>query len=801
MEITPQERAKLSKETLMHWYVKENNVKLKALRKEIGEALKTGAKSKIEKLKAVIISNTKEELKKQKGLTEAQRNTKAKAFAEKFIKYAKENKNFGDVFFTSRFEPGAESVKKSGDKKAELLNQWVNNNPKGDVEFIQDDPKYLALKEIHNQEDRSRAFILLGLIEKFHGGKEVAMKLYKKARKGNKIDLDVLREQFSKEKANSTVGFYYGTRKIVWNYDAWTTEYKMRKRIDKVGFKNEHTTDKKVSFARNAKLVHVKGWWSWDYDEDNKNYINGGYYVEKDFLKKLRGPGYGDEWMGKDINTALTGKRNNLLKELYRADQNVSAGKRDSGLSRDKEGEVRQALVDLMKVPGNVYESTAKTKVLLWFKKHSNEWATLDKNIHGLMQFLFGQGVGLFKYRYVREKKKIFFIRIQDAPIDSSWGIGGEIDIKDGKIVRKWHSYGMEETKEMLKEEIIDDMSDKDIKKEIATNKVNAKEGTRLEKLNATDRIVYKLKKKLPKNVEYNRLKEGYIDKLEKRLKAYLLKHGYKNKEELAGELATIRAEHVQKGVIKFIEDDSVLNKAIEDNDKEKLTISIDTNDELKVDLFDKKKLSKLKNWAKQKAEGAKTTAGDIAESTMARFEKKLEKWLKPFGLGFLAPVAVWVLDKVFKIGDVFKKMARGGTSLFGGLLTSVLGVKVLKDRLKSKKITEEIIEKLPPKKKQFYKFDKKMYFAENVQLKGKKIVIPSGKGIKPGKEFDVNVKGVRDKITIKPIEEKKGLLGRIFGSRRKEKYRLQESEIIISKGTTIPKGTVIPKGAKIYKA
>jgi len=802
IEITKQERARLGRDTMLQWAVKENKAKLKALRKEISEYLKTGKTTELEKLRQTIIRNTRKDLDKIKDLTDAERDKKAKEFADKVIRYVKENKDLNDVFFTSRVELGPEKAEKFKNNKEELLKQWIENNPKGDVEIIQDDPKYLALKNISDNKTRSSAFILLGLIEKFHGGRDVAMKLYKKGLKGNKFDLDVLRARFTKEKAKSTVGFYYGTRKIMWNFGKWTTDERQRKRIENAGFKCDHVKDPH-SGTTDAYLVYVTGWWAWDQGEDNKNYFNNDEYtVEKGFLKKLRsGGGYGDEWMGKDIQTALTDKRNNLLKELKSAaDENLPAGARDSGLTRDREGEVRQALLDLMKIPENVYKSKSSNTVLLWFKRNANKWVTLEKNkdesknIHGLMQYLYGLGVGLFKYRYVPTQKKIYFIRIADAQLEKLWGKGGYIDIKDGKMVRKWNSYSLEKSKQIFRKEIIDNMTEAEINKEISFNKVRLSEGTRKEKLKITEGYLYKIRSHLPKNVEYNKLKESYIDKIQIKLKKYLLKRGYKGKEDLADDLATIRAEDIHEKIMRSIKDDDVLSKAIEDNEKEKLRISIDSSDVVEVKLFDINKAKKLKNWFKDKAESLKTTAKDISESTMDRLEKKLEKYFGP-----LAPVAMWVLDKFFKIKDAFVKMAKGGTSLVGGLVTSILGIKVSKDILKSKKITDEVIEKLPPKKKKYYKFKKQMYFSEDVDLKGKKIVIPKGKGIKPGKKFEVKITGIRDKVAVLPIKEKKGSLWGIFG-RRKEEYRLKEREIIITDGTTIPEGTVIPKGAKIYK-
>lgn len=794
VEITPQERARLSKETMLKWYNNQRKAKLKALRKEILKAHNSG---KIDALKTIIISNTKADLKKHKKLTDAESLKRATEFANKLITLAIANKSFDQL-------AQSYATKKKGSKGDQLLDQWMKNNPDG-LKAVQPSPRYLVLKEITNRKDRTEFFMLLGMVEKLWSKNE-ALALYNSCwNKSRTIySFDKLREFFSRENTLGRTGFYYGTRIIRWDpvQSAYSATISLKEHSDSIKFDYEMETNWYGRFQQYK--INVKGWWAHDTEGDtNKsNYVDDkGKNFEKDVLPLLRKQnkkGYGDEWLGRDFRTASKYVKDELRgtkKPIKRTDSGIN--------DPEKEQKVLDALKKLTEEESEMYPSSIQRKIPAWFKKggdKENKWVRPDEKLVGYMVVLWGRGWGNNLFRYAPDENRIYFLRLDKINIPQHNAKFGFIKLKEGRAIEWKYFPKMKDVKSKMKIEILDKIKDKnDVDEELATQKVKSSAGTYEEKLKATKGLAYLAVKKIKNKVfEHNKIKDNFINPLEKEL-VKKLKGKYKDK--IARELAKIRAEHVEKTIRGQIEDNAALKQAVEENEREKLRIEINSADEVKVEIKDKKIARKWKNWAKQKAEGVKTTVGDLVEGTMARLESKIEKWLKPLGFGFLAPAVVWAIDWVFKIGDAFKKMAKGGTSLIGGLFTSIFGVKLLKDKLRSKKITEEVIEKLPPKKKKFYKFSKKMYFAEDVKLKNKKIVIPSGKGINPGKEFDVNVKGVRDAVTVKPVEEKKGLLGGIFGRRNKEKYRLKDSEITLTKGTTIPKGTVIPKGAKIYKA
>lgn len=850
------ERQSLSKDTLLKWYVKENKSKLKALRHEINDALKSGAKAKIERLRKIIIENTKRELKKQKDLTEKQRNEKAKQFADKFIKSIKENKNIGDVFFKSRFVPGPEKEFEgpvAGGNREKLVHEWIHNNPE-QLKPIKDSPKHFAMKEIRDIKVKQEAYMLLGLIEKiwdkdtawnvynncwqmvsqkkpgildkfanfykkhfrWWGVKEEALTdlsviglLSKKGGAKEKyvqkgaFNIEKLRRFFTRSRTNGRLGFYYGTRTIKWDPDAslgtWTSSHFQ----STIHFKYKEETT--AGFTDHYK-VYVKGWWAHDEISEIKGYEHEfddeGKNFETDILGRLRSSGNsrygdtGDEWLGRDFLEASK----YVGKELYgKAGKTRKFEDRDSGLDMDQEELILKTLKDLKQEAPLVYGTSISKKAVEWFNKpkRRNKWIRLDNESVGYFNYLFGREVGAFLYRYQPDQKRIYFVKMQGVELKGDWHDVGFIDIKDGKI-NEWHD--KEDPELFLKKELADKLKDKEVKEELAKSRVEKLKGTKEEKLAVTSGVCAKLTS-LTKVVEYRNINEHFIGSFENSkslkgaLKVYLKKQGYK--EAVANELATIRAEYVEKQIKEIVENKDeiekyeVIKKAVEDNPNEKLRIIINSKDEVTITLEKKGLLKKIKDKLKKKKEDleeAATGAGAILKNAMKQIEKKVSKFAGP-----LSPLVMWFVKKVMNIEKYLTKQIKGEPTIIGSIITGVFGVKLGASMLGSQKVDQEKFEKIAKRTKKKQTLKKKMYFDEAITLKGYRIVIPKGEGIVPGQEFDVDLSG-KGTTPIKPEKKK----FRIFGG--SDKFQHDDHEITINNKTKIPKGTVIPKGSKIYK-
>jgi len=799
-KLSVQDKAKLSRETILEWYKAKNREKLEDLKEEI----LTLAHTDREKLRGIIIENTKRELEKHKSLTAEQREVQAKQFADELIKAIVAKESIESVM--KRYE----SMMRLGGPNA-LKNRWMENNPGSKIETGIDDPKYLALREIPESlgEIKNEAVGLLYMFEKFIGTRKQALEIYDKCWKNDKFNIDFLRKEFTKEKTKGKTGFFYGTKIVVWRPEFLTKWSTVTNSIKAAGFDYE-TYSWTTSDARKVAKVKIKGWWAHDIDEEwtpdlvkrpltgnlsvnERTDFKGGSNFTKEVLSKFstdnKSGGYGDEFLGRTFKDAMT----NLHKELKpEEDKN----ERDSGLSPRKEGEVLMAATYIKDnlSSGVVYKEESQKLLYNWLSKNAiNKWVKLEEKEIGLMTFLFGRGSNNYLYRYSPKKNEVYAMRIDGSNVEKGH-FGARIFIKNNAL-HSWESFNKENTEKMLSY-VSENMTPQEISAELLDYRIKDQAPEKVssqDKLDVTRGIagsVFGLK-----NVEYENIQTGYVDKLTEKLKETLVAKGMdKDKTQ---EYADLRASNVKDEIHKIIEADEVLNKACKDDSKVKLEIKVDSNDQVAVRLTDRNLEKKLKRDIDKKSED-----DNSPEAVEGGIMKQIVGWVEKYAGRFTGLVMV-AMEKVFKISDKVKEYAKGTPTYMGAFL-SFLGFKSSKDLVSTKRIKEKAFEKLPPANKRSYSLTKKMIFEEDITLKNKKIIIPKGKGFIPGgkmkllldsrypAEFDPDKTGAE-------LKGKKDIKS-IFNTLKKSKEQYKDHEITIESGTVVPHKTEIPKGSRIER-
>ena len=750
--LTTKDKEQLSRETILAWYKAQRREKFEGLR----DAIKTASLGEREQLKKFIVDNTKRELKKHKNLTEHELEKQANQFADEILGAAIRNENIEAV--VKKYEVFGGAVNKEA-----LIKYWVSNNPDSKVKATEESPKYLAMKDLNDSLIKKEVFILIGIIEKYWNRKE-ALDLYKSCWDGNTFKTAKLYEFFSKDNSRDKVGFYYGTRKITWEPErSFTT--KMRP--------DNWFRDKKKTFS-------VKGWWVKNEEQKDVNFYEG----ETDFakvLEKLKG----DKFAGKDT----------FLKGLSRITSGYETASNKTGIPSSEAANLKDFIGKLKTESISMEDKKVKKEILDWFKsKPHDKWTTLTPNIAGRMVFLYGEGCGNYMYRYSAKQKRIYIIKIDGENVEDKH-FGGYIDLKKDEM-QGWNSLDEKNTKNML-----DDLADKMTSDEVSAELVDYR--LKEEKPQAIPESEQLIRTKgmagavmASQTVEYENLQKNYFDKLTEKLKAELVKNGMN--EEKALDIAKLRTAELKKEIEAKIEEDSVVRDALKEDPKAKIEIKIDEKDEVTVNLEDSTLSKKFKDKLKA-AEDAATSPDAIHKNAMKRLEKKVEKIFGP-----ATPVVMWILDKVFKLTDGVKKIATGGKSLGASLLTTLLGVKIGKDMIGAKKLSESDLEKMPPKGKRDQILDKKIVFGSDIKLKNKKIIIPKGKGIKAGGKIKLKLDD-RFEVEFDPDKgtSKGGSrfdLKNLMAKFKKSENAYKDNEIVIMPDTVIPKDTIIPKGARIER-
>lgn len=689
-----------------------------------------------------------------------------------------------------------ELAKKLKGNKEKLYLTWKNNNPKGKEKFEKEDVKLLALREISDGATRKDVYLMLALIQSYW--KEINVNdLYASCWEGGKFKIDKLIAIFRTDEAKRRLGFYYGTRTITW-YTKPNWGYYLNK--DKKRWERTSFVTREI-FSSNTTTVTLTGWWTHDEGDKNNNRVEGGKDFYKDAIHKIKG----DEWAGETLFKSLK----HIKKEMT-----IPKGKEgynDSGLSPQKEAKLVKFLTDEEKNVRETSPETAKAEVLKYLKQFPKRWVDLDSKIANKLSFSYGINASLYQYRYEPDRNKIFFIRFDGAPIKKDWGMGGYIDIKDGELgARK----GMNETqfKPFLKKELLDHMSVESINSEL--NLMQAKTETKPSNealLEASkDRLVavYRKYKSKLKNVPYSKLDTDFYDKLENWLKQDLINKKRARSAEEAAKYASARIAKLKEQISAKLSKDG-LKEFFDKNIDEVISINVISDTAVSVGARAKKKWNKFKEGVSSAAKAAAKAGSDIGSIAKEQYKAFMGK------LGFFGTF----LDKIFNFKDKIFEYIKTGKKDWGLSIAGFLfGAEISRRALNSTSITSmKEIEMLAKKNGGVTKNG--MRIKESVKLKGYKIVIPKGKGIKPGSTFKVALKGVQGKVdadpskatTVKPKQTAaSGILGGIFGGigsifgrgrGGKKENLFKDHEIIIAQNTEITAKTYIPKGAKIIKA
>lgn len=458
---------------------------------------------------------------------------------------------------------------------------------------------------------------------------------------------------------------------------------------------------------------------------------------------------------------------------------------KDSGLSVEEEKDRLDFLKNNMKEAKGYYNEKYREKgrkFIKWFQsKAIGKWVALDSKTARMMNVLFGAGVGKYLYRYSSDQKRIYFLKLQGASLAANEGESGYIDVEDGKLGKwKWHN-DMNE----LKKGLLDEMKPEDVSQELLKEKTKAGEEIKEDQaVDATKRTLIRIHK--IKRVKYSKLTAEYVEPLEKALKVELKKQGYSDSK--AESVAQASIASLKRKIEKKINDDPELKKAKEKDPA--LEISLDKEGEPKVNFRDTGARVKIRKVLEKAKEAAKGVDLDklIEQKTSA-----ITKALGPLGM-FLKMFGVDLKKHVTEYYKTGKKSIV--LMIVGGMGATVeLGRRVLRGvGIKSKKDLEKFA------KKNGGVLEKDQKIKKKLKLKGYKITIPKGKGIKPGEEFFANKKKISPQVEKKE-KPKFSFLGLFASKKSGSKFVMQDQEIIIAKNDTIPKGTVIPKGAKIEKA
>lgn len=442
-------------------------------------------------------------------------------------------------------------------------------------------------------------------------------------------------------------------------------------------------------------------------------------------------------------------------------------------------------------------KTIARKQLLDWFKKNAKDkWVQLTPREVGLMNFVYlGGGVGSGKYVYRYSNGKIYSLRIKGTKLPNKWTDAGYIDIKAGKLGATWESM----TSKQLKKESLDKMSPVEIETDLIAGKKPEKR-TKEDNLTLTrgDARIAASKKNL-KNVEHNKLQADFYDPL-KEVLVKVLKEKYKDKKDKEIEvLASTRMKNIKnqiKGQIDpKIGTNEALKKAINEKPEIKLSITIDSKDEVTVDFAtgtDRVKYSKKLKEAKEKATSPKA----LVDETYGKFKKWIKKTFKG-----ASGMVMMILNLFGNFKEKILKLFKGESAPIASLVLGFAGIKVTRGILGATRVNQAKFDKLviPKDKKQIILG--KTYFNTKVRTKHK-VVIPKG-GILPGGLMNVIVRG-KGSMTIgkapKTAEEKgkAALKKMVFGA--KEEFLFKDKQIVIPKNTIIAQGTIIPKGAKIVR-
>ena len=678
-------------------------------------------------------------------------------------------------------------TKKAGesleDAKKKLLGYWKENDKKGtlQIEPLTDtmDPRILILSLKDNTEREKKDMRLLYSLIKSKKGEEEAKKIYEEAISNalkkdkhdvvTKVDIGYFRKPFEAEYGENsesgspgrTFGFYYCTK------DCQKGEAKGGSTLDENTqgwFTYDATPAKKVTFGRNISAG--------DDEYSGTDSIFEAYsHIEGEFTPK----GDNDSSLSKEEE-----------KKILAVFEEEKTGKITSPSPVGKEGEAVKVEDSFEFRPGN--EGSFRKKLVTWANDNAKDkWVSLDKVV--LMNAMYGPGVGNFLYRYNKKDNRIYFIGIKGT-VDGNKSGYIKITSEGAELSRTFFPNGAEG----LNNTLLKDMDSNQIITESmgeATKRNETLEGSQEAIITVTQAALFEIHKKEARTVKYSDLKTGYLDKLEGPLKEDFIKKGYT--EPKPTEIAGLAMRELKTRIDKEIQANPELISAIKPENDFVLKLSLSQDGKVTVELKtveDKKKIKDLIGDDKKLAKGA-----DL-DKMIDQKSEELTKKLGPLGM-FLKWFKV---DLKSDVADFYKT---GKKSLFltiAGLFTSVeIGRRVLMGKsIESTKDVENLAGKNGGVLEKDHSIKGKDY-----KLEGYKIIIPKGKGIKPGALFSVEID--KETVSVGPEEKKEEKKGKVSWSSLSSKsssdgFVSKDKEIIIPTNTVIPAKTTLPKGAKIEK-
>ncbi|MFC1655457.1 hypothetical protein ACFL3C_01180 [Patescibacteria group bacterium] len=693
--------------------------------------------------------------------------------------------------------------------REKLYTHWVNDK----AEVKPDDPKYLAMLELKDPYHKKAYYVLLAVLEKLHGRKK-ALKIFVDSYdpKSRTFNLYQIRKYFSKEKVGNEFGFYYGTRKVNWKvYLNYREALKLYYNVNaKMELKNNGWTLSSGSFTENyyiEKVHRVTGWWKVNSYRGNVNEIVGntkswrwGSSSGTSLLNELRKTENGDMYVSPKGKFTLLDAISNIKKQKYR----------EWSLEKDREEEIFKMLDKFSRESVNYGLRYAKGQIYKYLTREApkNTWFVFPKEKIGLMNRVFGRGVGNYKYRVTANK--LYFIAITGTKFDPQYGIGGYIELKNKKV-GKWTGCNPLHTENFartLRKDVLKPMTLAQVKSEL--KRAEAREFAKslpVGKLDK-DRALAITKGMCSQLLDKLHVKRVFSYKLRdkklyapmgKELKAHIKKVFPSFSEARVSELVKFRITRLKSDFDHAVNDNKPLQLTVSSKPKTRIKIEINEEDVMKVDFLSEtaKKYAERKYERKLKAdEKAKKT--EKTQGLLGKIKNKIqgfvEKFLEKTKLGKYAKVVAGfitnAISSFLNLGSLVKDWVGGKYKWIAGALGG--GGVMAGLKLKGKRLTKAKLEKLT-KNKSKYIFAKNYKVSSRIDLGRGSIVIKDGKDFIPVEGMQIRVNGGAVEKAKKPKTH--GFLGISLGGGGND-YKGKKIEIVkfLPKGFKIKKGSIWSK-------
>jgi len=690
---------------------------------------------------------------------------------------------------------------KDRDKKENQLIEYWRNDKKLEKTAVLNkaipDPKSLAAYELHgNLRVMQETRLLLMLIEKYLPGREISgrklsYKLYQEAREKGKgkpggIDLDVLRERF--------IGWPNQSERDK-NEDGIITKYGSSA-IKELGFyylPKSRTAVDDSPWTFDEQGIMPAGWYTWDDGEGDYDEWHG-EFLSKNLYKVTEKAPVTDLGIAKLGILSRYNDGEGIINEVKGKDSGLDK-KRAQDLAADikkldlENQDFIRTGVGIKKIRENLFKSLSK---MTW-----GEFKVLSAILISKLNVLFGEKAAKFQYRYVPEQNRIYCLSFNKNENKDAYI---EVD-KENKTIGEWFEYNGEGDMKgrTIAKDLFKGMSITKFEKEFLDANIKNKKLEFIDpddKLKQTQGMLSSLKMyKTYKKIEYNRLDNHLVSVKE----ALMLKLKSKVGDSKAEVLAQLRIDDMKKRIKAKISQDENLQLAVKETPKIKLKLRVNADDTVEVDFASQKLYTKFK----KKAEAIRDRGKETMESFTDKKYMDISGHISAKFPGFMGIAVKWILDEVVGLKKGIAKLASGKSAPMTSIVLSMLGIGgigALKAGWRSREVDQKTFDELLKKQDKERVMKKKIVFRKGVRLNHVKIVIPKGKGIKPGGSLSLVLKnGTRINAAPKQAPKKKGVMGFVAGL-KKSSYQFKDEEITLVAGTEIPKDTVIPKGAKIIR-